>query len=306
MSILQNPTIREFLERHANHQPGVTRVAVFDCDYTMIQGDIGEAMFYRQIRDFLFRVSPAEVWTDYPRRKELDRLYHTLASLSPEARRGSAAFDPFANILLDWYFGQLGEGEVEKGCADIVRLFAGFTRSEVQSIADATYDDEMSTLIGEFTLGSRNLPRGLRYIRESADLARALSKLGFSLWVISGSNKWSVEPVFRPFGVPREQVIGIDLAEEGGRFSAQPVQPIPIRRRKVEALRCRTEIAPLLAISDSKNDIPLLQYASEVRVYVNSHRREIDAFFASTGTPRDDSWVVIDPPTMLDGVPSHG
>jgi phosphoserine phosphatase len=306
MSIAQNPTITTFLQRHADHRSGESKLAVFDCDYTMIQGDIGEAMFYRQIREFLFRQSPADIWTDHPERQVLDQLFHMLSALPPADRSPHPAFVRFADMLLSWYFGQLAEGKVEKGCADIARLFSGFTRAEVQAIADATCEDELSAPPGEMTLGTRSLPRGSRYIQESVDLALSLKKLGFSLWAISGSNKWSVEPVFRPFGVPREQVIGIDLVEVAGHFSTEPEEPIPIRRKKVAALQRRTGTVPLLAVSDSRNDIPLLQYASEVRVYMNSHGRDIDAFFASTGVTRDSSWVVIETPTILEGMLSHG
>ena len=87
MSILHNQTIKDFLQRHADHGRGEPKLAVFDCDYTMIQGDIGEAMFYRQIREFLFRMSPADIWTDHPRRRELDRLFRALSPLSPAERR---------------------------------------------------------------------------------------------------------------------------------------------------------------------------------------------------------------------------
>ncbi len=272
----------------------------------MIKGDIGEAMFYRQIREFLFRVSPAEVWHDHPRRLELDQYFRSLSSLSPETRRSHPAFVPFADMLLFWYSDQLSEGKVEKACADIVRLFAGFSPSEVRALAEATYEEELSAPLGRTPLGSRSVPRGTRYIREIADLAFSLTELGFSLWAVSGSNTWSVEPVFRPFGVPPEQVIGIGLVEAKGRFTADPEQPIPVRRNKIDALRRRTSAIPVLVASDSRNDVPLLEYASDVRVYVNSHDRDPGAFFTSSGISRDSTWVVIDSPTILDGVPSHG
>ncbi len=306
MSATENPTIKALLQRLSDHRTGETRLAVFDCDYTLIQGDIGEAMFYRQIREFLFRMSPAEIWTDHPRREELDRLFRRISVLPPERRRADPAFVPFADMLLSWYSGQLAEGKVEKGCADIVRLFAGFSAADVRAIARATYQEEISAPPGIVTLGSRSIPRGIRYIREIVDLAVSLRDLGVSLWAISGSNTWSVEPVFRPFGVPSEQIIGIGLEEAEGQFTTRPEQPIPIRQRKVDALRKRTRAVPLLVASDSRNDVPLLEYASEVRVYVNSHNRKPDTFFASSGLTRDHSWVVIDSPTLLEGIPSHG
>lgn len=305
MSGSQNMAIEAFLQRHSAH-PGEPGSAVFDCDYTMINGDIGEAMFYRQIREFLFRVSPAEVWTDHPRRNELDRLFRALSGIEPENRPAHPAFVPFADMLLTWYSGQLSEGKVEKGCADIVRLFAGFAPSEVRAIADATCAEELSAPCGKVALGTQTVPRGIRYFREPAYLCLALKELGFSLWSISGSNTWSVEPVFRPFGVSPDRVIGISLVEERGKFTSVPEEPIPIRGKKVEALRKRTSEVPLLVASDSRNDVPILEYAGELRVYVNSHGRETASFFTSSGIRRDGSWAVIEAPSTLEGVPRHG
>src|SRR5512140_1720886 len=130
MSILSNEAVVRFLERHAGREAGA--VAVFDCDGTLIKGDVGEAMLYYQIEHFLFRHSPAAVWPDHPRRQQLDGLYRTLEEAPPGGRARHEAFGPFADIILDWYFGQIEAGAVAKACADIVRLFAGFTLAEVQ------------------------------------------------------------------------------------------------------------------------------------------------------------------------------
>ena len=74
-------------------------LAVFDCDGTVIKGDIGEAMFFRQIEQFHFRLNPAALWPDHPRRKELGKAYEKLALLPPEERTRDPAFEPFARML---------------------------------------------------------------------------------------------------------------------------------------------------------------------------------------------------------------
>ena len=81
-----DPNLTAFLARHARHTDGQSPVAVFDCDGTMIRGDIGEAMFHRQIERFWFRVSPASVWPDHPRRSDIEDLYQALRAM-PEASR---------------------------------------------------------------------------------------------------------------------------------------------------------------------------------------------------------------------------
>lgn len=279
---------------------GPRPLAVFDCDWTVIQGDVGEAMFYRQIRHFHFRRSPALVWHDHPRRAEIGRLYDLLAPLGAEARREHPASGPFAEILLAWYFDQIASGAVLKACADIVRLFAGYTPAEVRTLARETWEEEFSSPFGSFRLGGRDLPRGARFIRESADMIGALAERDFEIWAVSGSNKWSVEPVFAHFGIPAERVIGIELGVEGGVFTGEPAGAIPIREGKIDALRARTQTVPLLAASDSRNDIPLLLYASGLRIRINSKHRDTAEFFRSARVTPDSSWVLVESPHIME------
>lgn len=300
MDILADPVVAAFLDGYRDHDGGPRPVAVFDCDGTVIQGDIGEAMFYRQIEHFHFRRSPAEVWTDHPRRDVLARLYGELAPLSPADRASSRAFGPFAAMLLSRYFDQIAAGEVAKACADIVRLFAGYTTAEVRHLAHETFAGELSSPFGERPLGGRLLARGARYIGESVDLIGALAARRFDIWAVSGSNRWSVEPVFERFGVPPGRVIGIELEVRDGFLTEETKAPIPIRAGKIDALRARTTAIPVLAASDSKNDIPLLLYSSGLRVRINSRKRDTTEFFRSAGIAPDGTWVLVESPHILE------
>ena len=288
-----------FFERHASSNGSARPLAVFDCDGTVIQGDIGESMFYRQIEHFAFRVSPAEVWHDHPNRVELGRAYSMLAATPESKRRTHTAFDSFARFLLDWYFDQLAEGKITKACADIVQLFAGFTLAEVRAFAEATFQEELLAPLGHCRLGDRPLARGARFLRESVDLLRSLQNHGFDILAISGSSKWSVEPVFAHLGVPAEHVVGIDLVATDNILSAEPKMPIPIQHGKVEALRLADARSPVLVASDSRNDIPLLLASTDAKVYVNSHRRNTADFFALGKIDRDHSWVVFEEPGII-------
>ena len=175
------PQLERFLQKHSGSEP---LIAVFDCDGTLIRGDIGESMFYHQLEHFQLRVPPAEIWPDHPKGEELKNLYESLSDLP----RGKAALDrrflSFAEMILGWYFGQLDEGKTEKACSDIVRLFSGFTPAEVQATARATLKKELESPIGTRMLGTVELPVGIRYIRETVDILNLLRKRGFDIWVI--------------------------------------------------------------------------------------------------------------------------
>lgn len=298
MSILDLTTVKDFLRKYSDHASRERPTAVFDCDGTVIRGDIGEAMLYYQIENFLFKISPAAVWPDNPHRGELDDLFRQLAATQPGNRSGHPAFHSFAEIILGWYFGQINDGKVEKACADIVRLFAGYTLPEVREIANRVFEDERSSPFTSRKLGTRVLPKGVRYIKESVDLIRELQRRKFQIWAVSGSNRWSVEPVFRHLDIGPEFVIGIELEEDGGVLSSRAVTPVPIRQNKVHAFEKRTTAVPVLVASDSRNDIPLFLYSSGLKVRINSRNRSTEEFFREGKVTRDEQWIVIEQPTM--------
>jgi len=298
MSILADPAITSFLENHADHRFPGAPIAVFDCDGTVIKGDVGEAMLYYQIENFCFKVSPAELWPDHPKRGVLDTLFNRLSALESPLRTHNPDYGEFADMVVSWYVDQIAEGNVEKACANIVQLLAGFTLDEVRDISENNLKHELHSPAGERAHWRRKLPQGIRFIRESVQLISALKKRGFQIWAVSGSNKWSVEPVFRKLGVPPERVIGIELASRNGVFTSEVLEPIPIRSKKVDALRQRQKDIPLLVASDSRNDIPLFKYASALRILVNSRKRSTDIFFSSGEIARDATWVIIEHPTV--------
>jgi len=299
MPIGRYPALRALLEHTASRSPLSRPLAVFDCDGTVIKGDIGEAMFFRQIEEFQFKCSPAEIWPDFPHRRELDKAYRALAPLAPKERSAHPSFEAFAGYLLSWYYEQLSEGDVAKACADIVRLFAGFPEAEVRSFAAHSLKHELQSPLGARKLGGRDVHRGVRYLREGVELLRLLQEHHFDIWAVSGSSAWSVEPVFQALGVPAYQVIGISLTSANGRLTDTAVEPIPIREGKVGALKARDPRVPLLVASDSRNDIPLLLYSAGVKVWINSRKRSAREFFAAVGSEPDNQWIVIEEPTLL-------
>ena len=295
----QHPAIKALLEQAATFPRNSRPLAVFDCDGTVIKGDIGETMFFRQIEEFMFRVSPAELWVDFPHRRELEAAYRELVTLAPKKRAGHPAFEAFAGYLVSWYYEQLAEGKVAKACADIVRLFAGCSLTEVRDFAAHTLKHELHAPLGGKQLGRRTVHSGVRFLRESVELVRLLQEHHFDIWAVSGSSVWSVEPVFQALGVSAEQVIGISLECTDGILTGKAVEPIPIREDKISALKAREPRIPHLVASDSRNDIPLLLYSSGVKVWVNSRQRSTEEFFAAVGSKPDAQWLVIEEPTIL-------
>jgi phosphoserine phosphatase len=289
--------LQRFLQKYSHTLSAEKPVAVFDCDDTLIKGDIGESMFYFQLEHFLLRVSPATLWPDHPKHEELGNLYEGLSRLPPEKAVHDRRFISFSELMLDWYFDQLAERKTAKACSDIVRLFTGYSPSEVRQIAHATMKKELEAQQGEWMMGRHRLPKGIRFIQESLWLSRELKSRGFDIWVISGSNRWSVEAVCEHVGIPANHVIGIDLHEEDNVFTSTVKQPVPVLNGKVTALQQHIPNAPKIVVSDSTYDIPLFRYSADLRVLVQPSNGQ--DFFNAGNVTRDESWVVFETPTPI-------
>lgn len=299
MSQFPSRAIDDFLARVKASGRSLPPVAVFDCDGTIIKGDIGEAMFYRQAERFLLRVNPANIWLNHPRRDELDTLYNALVALPVEKRMADRRFVSLAEMMVGWYFDQLAAGHTEQACSDIVKLWARFTESEIALIAQETYVQELSAEFSTRKIGKYFVPQGIRYIEEAVALLRLLQQHNFDIWAISGSNVWSVRAVFEPLGIPRDHIIGIGLNVGGGIFLPKVIPPVPVLEGKVAALRERTEVIPSIVVSDSAYDLPLFNVSSELKVLVNSRMENSYTFFKDAAIQRDASWVVIEKPTLI-------
>jgi phosphoserine phosphatase len=289
-----------FLERHQDHAGDAPPLAVFDCDGTVIRGDIGESMLYYQLEEFLFKTSPADVWPGHPRRDELDRLYHAASRVGAAERARHPGYRRFTDAVLGWYFDQLATGDIAAitaGCADIVRLWAGFTRAEVREHARANLARELELPFGKRPLGSHTVTRGARFLRESRRLLDDLLHAGFQVWAVSGSSTWSVEPVFEALGVPPERVLGIGLSSSAGILTAEVPEPVSVHEGKVRTLGGAGLPAPVLTASDSPLDLPLLRCSGDLMVFVNTRYPSPDQFFTELKIERDNRWMIINHPT---------
>ncbi len=301
MSVAFPLAIEEFLKKFGkNHTTSKRPVAVFDCDGTIIKGDIGEAMFYHQLERFQLRESPANIWVDHPKREELDILYSTLASLPAEKRTHDRRFISFAETMLQWYFDHLVEGKVEKACSDIVKLLTKFSEDEVHRIAAATLKEHLEAPISVHKIGKHEVPNGIRYIQETVELLNRLQKLDFDIWVVSGSNRWSVEAVFGSLGVPNDHIIGTELQSVNNMLGTKIQTPVPVLQGKVQALQQFIPDSPMIVVSDSIYDVPLFEYSIGLKVFVNSRMESSYSFFKNAQITPDSSWAVIEDPTLVE------
>ncbi|MBI2894289.1 MAG: haloacid dehalogenase-like hydrolase [Deltaproteobacteria bacterium] len=212
-------------------EPGVARLAAFDADGTLWQGDVGLALFEAAVARRALRSDAAT---------ELARaLFACGETPSTDLHRN-------ARRLLELYRDdRFGEREV---CAMMAWCFAGWAQGELCALAREVL--ALAGHPGALYEGHRELMAGLR--------AR-----GIEVLVASGSPRAMVEEACRPFDIPARLVFAMtpELGADG-RLLPRMTAPLPYRDGKVEAIRLATGgLRPLVAFGDSQGDLPMLEDA---------------------------------------------
>jgi phosphoserine phosphatase len=104
-------------------------------------------------------------------------------------------------------------------------------------------------------------------------LARALAERGAEVWIVSGSNAWTVQVAAEAIGLNPSRVLGVTGPNESGTFTGEVHRPVTCQHGKVEALRKATSRPLLLAAGNAEYDIELLEQA-EVQLAVGPLREE--------------------------------
>jgi phosphoserine phosphatase len=80
----------------------------------------------------------------------------------------------------------------------------------------------------------------------------------WEVFVVSASNRWSVEVGAKRLGLSADRVVGLSVRVEGGRLTDRVVQPVPTLQGKPDLLRQRAGRDADLAFGNSVLDLPLL------------------------------------------------
>ena len=92
-------------------------------------------------------------------------------------------------------------------------------------------------------------------------LFRWLESREIEIWIVSASNRWMVEIAVESLPVMPERVLGMEVQVEGGRLTEQLLPPITNGHGKVEAIRERIGVQPVLAVGNSVHDAAMLNHA---------------------------------------------
>lgn len=286
-------------------------VATLDWDNTMVRPDIGDlALFYALANDRLLAPTSWSTLDPSLSPPAVARLEEACRGAGAPGEPLATATDPgCTDVILSIYLeGQLPDGAVAFGQPDTpsiqrtylfgARLWQGKTPSEVRDVAAAAWRWGTDQPVGATVrLGSRAVPSWIRLQPPMVDLVHALHSQGVEVWIVSASEQHLVEATAAHAGIPRERVLGVQMALDAhGRLSPAlvPCGADGVERMSFgEGKRCvinrtvfgipperQAELAaPLLravlAAGDSDGDVPMLQDATEVRLALDRNRSEL-------------------------------
>ncbi|HOX43396.1 MAG TPA: haloacid dehalogenase-like hydrolase [Myxococcota bacterium] len=262
------PEVRAALERllAASHTPGA--VATLDLDNTCVHHDTGEAVFHSLCRegrlDLEAVLAAPGVWESFTRDPALPDPRPLVRACLDDPRRLPAA----AKGLVRAYWALLERLGKETAYAWCAFLLTGLREDEVRSESRRVLAAELARPLGQDRLEDRPgdpepvlIAAGLRPYAPMQALVRALRAAGIEPWIVSASNRWTVE-VFagEHLGIPPERVIGVRPRVVAGRVSAalDPEVPLTVGPGKVEAIRRLIGRLPVLAAGDSGSDWEML------------------------------------------------
>jgi len=226
-------------------------VAAFDCDNTLIDGDISNAM--------------------------LSRL--------AEARSGKGRVDAreAEERVVQTYcrYDQLWEsGHEIEACGYLAGLLEGMTPAE----ASALGRDALAEARGRPRCLRRlhvpaghppvEMEQGIRVRDPMRSLIDYLRGAGWEVFVVSASPQPVVEAAAALYGVPADHVLGVGTAMRDERLTSDVLAPVTWRQGKADALRARTGLRPTLALGDAWTDFEMLTDA-EAAVLIDRGKADL-------------------------------
>ncbi|MDD5629790.1 MAG: haloacid dehalogenase-like hydrolase [Elusimicrobia bacterium] len=294
--------IREHGRGSAQYDAKNPPLATFDWDNTMIRNDIGEAVFYRAVRELAFRFEDERFWRLIPEefgREELRRSYEAVARLPLAQAQGTPEYRRYRKLFHQVYERVKKEGpDLGLDYGWLVQLMVGYSKEEVERFADATLAAELAKPLGsELITDSDSDPApiriasGIRPHQEMFDLARRLKEAGWEVRIVSATAEWVVARAAALAGILPEHVHGVRARLRGGRLTTRLTQRT-WGQGKADTILRRAGRASLLAGGDSNSDLQMLELSRGERLVVDFGREPLRA------QARERGWL-LQPPFQL-------
>lgn len=236
------------------------RDIVFDLDGTLIEGDIGETLYYHTLL------------TEY-----VDKEYK-LDWLKPIGVDSRVTPVPLVNEgaeIISSYRKKLALGDFEKAYLTTARHLERYQRDNIETLVQAFLSEKTAptgityqrSINGRFQKSF--IPYGVRIKQEMIRLVQFFKQQGANLWIVSASPQMVCEFVAKKFGIDIQQVLGTCVSEE-----ENDVQRFPWGSSKLKVLLESGVTHPLFVFGDGEGDVEMLEVA-EYPVVVEGNSRKI-------------------------------
>lgn len=214
-------------------------VAVFDWDNTVIKNDIGDIMFFYQVKNDKIIQPPNKNWKGTSRyitdaaATALSTACDTLAPAGmplPTSANGACADEILAVYTTGKTKGAVAAfaghnyRTMEPAYAWAAQLQAGFTLAELKGFATAAIDAALlapETGMGSTqTIGTTSVNAWLRLYDQIKNLIDVMQKNGVDVWVVSASPQSDVEAFATHVNVAADHVVAIrNLKDVNGKLT---------------------------------------------------------------------------------------
>jgi len=219
---------------------------VFDLDGTLVEGDLGETVFY----SCLLKDCINERWPVNSQQRSSDNMPGELEGTlyGTEAKIFKLYHSHLENNRFEEAYGLTASFISEQ--ADRAAVFTNsiLARNTAPVDLHIKLENGRSGPVYRLTYGARFIP-------EMKTLAAKIIREGAAGWIVSASPQAVCEIVGEQLGFDRSRVIGVH--DHNGEMCT------PWGRSKVTALKERGVVEPVLAFGDSSGDRELLRFAQQ-------------------------------------------
>lgn len=161
------------------------------------------------------------------------------------------------------YYSLLDKKKTKEAYEFNSKAFEGLTKKEIQLITKKAIKSTGNKPTSRYLFG-RKINKGIRINKNVKILLDYLHKYNYQIWVVSASQKIVVETALNLlFSKYKIKCIGIENKIKKGMLTNQLVYPTSTYDGKVKCIQKYIDKIkrPAIAVGDSMNDLPMLEYS---------------------------------------------
>ncbi|MBI2066410.1 MAG: haloacid dehalogenase-like hydrolase [Deltaproteobacteria bacterium] len=258
-------------------------LAIFDFDKTVIQNDVGEAVFHYLAENMKLAYS-SSLYKHIGERYEaklIEEAVKRLLPLSPEQRRKDPLYRKYQKAILGAYYHRIEQEGSKAAYPWVVAVFAGLSEREMYQLTGQAIKEELRRAITEEEIRTDpadqhplHVKRGIRLYPEIEQLMRLMKEVGVEVWVVSASARWIIQKVLEQLKLPVDNFIGMAVEVRNGILTSDPVHPQPMGPGKLEAILKQIGRIPNFVAGDSPSDFAMMESATEISLLIDSGNPE--------------------------------